>query len=225
MINITPSFSGRELSRMKELKQYMSNIQNLVSCPARIYKKLYRETLRNFMEFCQAMPYSQIEFNHAYGFSTRQLKLVIATLMLRRGILLPKNVATENIVAEEAQWTYAIFAASLVRNLYQLQVNREINRYKLHGDLIGKWYPMTESLYKTSSYYSMIFSSQNSVVNADIFMAAVSEHIFPHVAIKWLSSNQNLFKQWWECVLHQTSAENEIESIIQLAGEKSGIGL
>ncbi len=54
-------------------------------------------------------------------------------------------------------------------------------------------------------------------------MAAVSQHIFPTFAIKWLSTNNYLFNQWWDTVLHQSAAENNIETIIQLAGNKTGM--
>jgi hypothetical protein len=217
------SLSGRELLRKPEIFQTKKNIKNLVSCPIRIYKKLYSKTLRNVAEFCQAMAYSENEFNTTYGFLIRQLSLAETALKLRRGVLLPKNAGAESIAAEEAQWTYAVFAASLVRNLYQLQTNREVSRYLLQGNYINRWSPMTESLYKKTFYYSMEFTPNNSAVSNDIFMAAISEHVFPILAVNWLCTNKDLFKQWWDCVLHQPSDLNDIEPIIQLAGKKAGI--
>lgn len=220
---IIPSLSGRELLNKPEMMHIIYCMKNLVSCPNKMYRKLYTSTLRHVAEFCQAMPYSEKEFNGDYGFLTRQLNLALAALKLRRGILFPKNAGAESIAAEEAQWTYAIFSASLVKNLYQLEENREVTRYQLQGDPIEIWSPITGSLYRKSFYYSMRFVPDKSVKKIDVFMAALSQRIFPTLAITWLSANTYLFKLWWDIVLHQPAADNDIDTIIQLAGNKVGI--
>src|SRR6266513_2195322 len=107
---IIPSLSGRELCRRPEFFYLINHIKNLVSCPNKIYKKLYSATLENIAEFCQSMPYSKNEFYWPHGFLTRQIKLAVTALKLRRGILFPKNAGAESIASEEAQWTYAIFS-------------------------------------------------------------------------------------------------------------------
>jgi hypothetical protein len=222
---LLPALSGKALLQTPQIAHLVYGIQNLISCPNPMYQKLYSEVLYNVAEFYQAMPYSEKEFNEAYGFLTRQLNLALASLKLRRGFLFPRNAGAEAIAAEEAQWTYAIFAGSLVKNLYQLQENREVIQYQLQGDPIGIWSPATESLYKRSFYYSMRFTENPSIIQRDILMAALSEHIFPTQALHWLSSNKELFRLWWDVVLHQPSEENTIETVIQLAGHKIGIHL
>lgn len=220
---IIPSLSGKELLNKPEVIDILYCIKNLISCPNKMYRKLYTSTLRHVAEFCQAMPYSEKEFNEEYGFLKRQLNLTLAALKLRRGILFPKNAGAESIATEEAQWTYAIFSASLVKNLYQLDENREISRYHLQGDPIDIESPITGSLYKKSLYYSMRFVPDKSINKIDVFMAALSQHIFPTLAISWLSTNTYLFKLWWDVVLHQPTPDNDINTIIQLAGNKIGI--
>lgn len=221
--DIIPSLSGRELLNKPEMMHIVYCMKNLVSCPNKMYRKLYTSTLRHVAEFCQAMPYSEKNFNEEYGFLTRQLTLTLAALKLRRGILFPKNAGAESIAAEEAQWTYAIFSASLVKNLYHLEENREVSRYQLQGDPIDMWSPIAGSLYRKSFYYSMRFVPDKSIEKVDVFMAALSQRIFPTLAISWLSTNTYLFKLWWDVVLHQPAADNDIETIIQLAGYKVGI--
>jgi hypothetical protein len=225
MPEIIPLLSGKELLYKPEITYSIYSIKNLVSCPNKIYRRLYITALYHLAEFCQAMPYSEKEFNGNYGFLIRQLNLALAALKLRRGVFFPKNAGAEAIAAEEAQWTYAIFSGSLVKNLYQLQENREVGRYQLQGDLIGMWSPLVESLYRKSFYYSMRFVLPKSLKKRDIFMAALSQHIFPSLAISWLSANTYLFNLWWDVVLHQAAADNDIETIIQLAAEKMEISL
>src|SRR5437762_1636697 len=129
MLNITQVSSGHELLQQANISNYVREINGLVSCPPTIYEKLYFSTMVKLAEFCQSMPYSETDFNWKYGFLERQLKLAVSALKLRRGILFPKNSGAEAIAAEEAEWTYAIFSASLMRDLYQLQANRIVNRY------------------------------------------------------------------------------------------------
>jgi hypothetical protein len=191
-----PFLSGKELSRNSAVRRLMYDIKNLISCPHEIYTILYRTTLWNVAELCQMAPYSEKEFNGEYGFLIRQLTLAMAALKLRRGILFPKNAGAESIASEEAQWTYAVFSGSLVKNLSQLQENGAVIRWQLQKN-----------------------------IKRDVFMAALSEHIFPTIAVNWLSSNTNLFKLWWDVILHQPADNNDIESIIQLAGKKIGINV
>jgi hypothetical protein len=223
---LIPVRSGQALLQTPEIAPLVYNIQNLVSCSDKTYQKLYSKALCNIAEFYQAMPYSEKDFNSEYGFLTRQLNLALAALKLRRGILLPQNEGAESIAAEESQWTYAIFAGSLVKNLYQLQENREVHQYQLQGDLIGRWFPIMGRLYNNSSfYYSMRFTDSTSTMTREILMAALSQFIFPSQALHWLSSNKGLFKLWWDVVLHQPSEDNAIETLIQMAGHKIGIEL
>lgn len=102
---------------MLGLKLYLRDIKNLVSCPSGIYESLYLMTSNRLAEYCQTM--ASEELLH------RQYQLAIATLKLRRGLFFPKNAGAETIAAEEAQWTYAIFSAALLKDFHQLKMNRE----------------------------------------------------------------------------------------------------
>jgi hypothetical protein len=220
---LTVCLSGIELLQQPKFQSYFREIRSLVSCPDRIFRQLYLATLYHFAEFCQAMPFSVNEFNTSHGFLERQLKLVVAVLKLRRGFLFPKNAGAEQISEEEAQWTYALFAASLLKDLHQLQSNREVTLHHADGKQAGIWLSLSGSLYKKNIYYSMKFLPQNLIIERDILMAAFSGSIFPPDAITWLAGNSYLFEQWWSVILHQASQENDIEKIIQIAAEKSGI--
>lgn len=105
----------------KGLQNFLKEIQNLVSCPANIYKQLYLATLSHFIIQCPAHQINQ------------RLTLSIFTLRLRRGILLPKNAGAEAIAAEEAQWTYALFSGALLKGLEYDLITRII------PDLAESW--------------------------------------------------------------------------------------
>ena len=117
------------------------------------------------------------------------------------------------------------FFGTLLKDLHQLQSNREVWLQKYNGEKKNMWVPLSGPLYDKNGYYSMTFVSKHSVINIDILMTAFVGHICPAEAVDWLSCNTYLFKQWWSTILHQTSQENDIEKIIQIAAEKSGITL
>jgi len=87
------------------MQQYINEIRNLISCPAKIYIQLYLSTISNFIIHCPT------------EIKNDRLKLGIAALKLRLGRLLPKNAGAEAIASEDAQWTYALFSGCILKNL------------------------------------------------------------------------------------------------------------
>lgn len=225
MSELTACLSGMELFQQPKFQCDLIEVRSLISCPDNIFRQLYLTTLYRVAETCQAMPFSEKDFNDKYGFLERQLKLVITVLKLRRGILLPMNASTEQISAEEAQWTYALFTGGLLKDLHLLQFNREVYLQRTDGEQVGIWVPLSGTLYEKNRSYTMNFVVKNAILNNDILMAALSGQICPPDAVNWLSNNPLLFKQWWSVILHQAELDNDIEKIITVAAEKCGIGL
>jgi hypothetical protein len=217
--------SGVEIFQHENCKPYFSEIRNLVSCPDNIFRELYLTTLYKIAEFCQSMPFSENESANSYEFLTRQLKLATTVLKLRRGELFPKNAQTEVIAAEEAQWTYALFFAALLKDLYCLYTNREVSLYQANGVSTGIWSPLAGSLYEKSAYYNIQFTTKENIITTDAVMAALTRHILPAVVLQWFSNNVILFNQFWNCITHQALHDNVIESSIISAASKAGIPL
>jgi len=96
------------------MQQYMNEIKNLVSCPAKIYNLLYVSTLNNFIQLCPL------------ELKISRLQLAIIALKIRLGMLFPKNAGAEIIAAEEPQWTYAIFSACLLKDFNHELINQII---------------------------------------------------------------------------------------------------
>lgn len=95
----------------RSLQHYFIEIKNLVSCPDKIYSQLFLATLSQFIIQCPVETLKE------------RLKLSIAVLKLRQGILLPKNAGAEAIADQDAQWTYALFTASLLKGLHPNSFN------------------------------------------------------------------------------------------------------
>ncbi|MEO8402734.1 MAG: TraI domain-containing protein [Gammaproteobacteria bacterium] len=214
---------GKNVFERSGLKRHFSDIKALISCPDDVLHQLYFTTLHGLAEFCQAMPFSAEKYNHPYGLLERQLKLAIAALKLRQGVLLPKNAGTETISAEESQWTYAIFSVALLHGIDKVESDRDIQFYFENGEPSGTWTPLAGSLYEENFYYDMKFKAVEAIAKKDVFMAAVIGRIVPVIAFRWLAENKVLFKQWWDSLL--LPSQNDIGLLVEAAANKSGIHL
>lgn len=111
------------------MQQYIKEIQNIISCPPKIYSQLYLATLNNFIIHCPADSIKQ------------RLKLTIIALKLRQGTLLPSNAGAEMISAQEAQWTYALFSGSLLNGFQSHLIDMIIPK------IAETWLQKNSSLY------------------------------------------------------------------------------
>jgi hypothetical protein len=223
MNQLIPCLPGSKLLSKVLFIGYLLEIKSLVSCPDNIFRELYLATLYKFAEYCQAMPYSQTEFSDSYGFLCRQLQLTIAVLKLRRGILLPKNAGAETIAAEEAQWTFALFSAALLTDLYSIQLNREIKIYKADGTIVKEWTFLSGPLNESDHYYQMRFVENKPTKKINIFMGAFIGKVISNMQASWLSENKFLFSQWWGAILQADLPSNDIKALISKAANKAGI--
>ncbi len=218
---LTACLSGHEIVELPQIKHSVNEIRNLVSASHEVYEALYLETLHRLAEFCQAMPFSQMQFNVPYGMLKRQLTLAIAVLKIRRSKLLPKNAGTETISAEDAAWTYALFSSSLLSDIYSIQQDRKVTLHRANDDPAGVWAPISGSLFEKTCHYRMEFTEQEPATEKSIFMAAISGRIISPAAIRWLASYPALYSCWWKTILHETCNDNALQEIIEEAAKKS----
>jgi hypothetical protein len=218
---LTACLSGHEIVELPQIKHSVNEIRNLVSASHEVYEALYLSTLHRLAEFCQAMPFSHMQFNVPYGMLKRQLTLTIAVLKIRRGKLLPKNAGTEAISAEDAAWTYALFSSSLLSDIYSVQHDRKVTLHRANDDPAGIWTPISGSLFEKACHYRMEFIEKEPATEKSIFMAAISGRIISPAAIRWLAGYPALYYCWWKTILHETSDENVLQEIIKEAAKKS----
>jgi hypothetical protein len=223
MNELMPCLSGSKLLNQDIFIDYLIEIRSLISCPENIFIKLYLDAMYKFAEYCQAMPFSQTEFCDSYGYLNRQLQLAIAVLKLRRGVLLPRNAGAEIIAAEEAQWTFALFSATLLTDLYCLQSDREIKLYKADGNIVTECSFLSWQLNESKLYYQMCFVNKKPSEKIDIFMNTFIGRVISVMQVNWLRTNKFLFNQWRNTILQIVSPNNDIEALIKKAANKAGI--
>lgn len=191
-------------------------IRGLVSVTNDIYNELYLSTLHRFAEFCQIMPLNETGDN--FSLLTQQLKLCIGTLQLRRGLLLPKGASSETIAEQEPLWTFALFSASLLYQIYEIQDDRQIFLYNAQGECIGLWHPISGPLYEPNTYFTIEWKDSEKFANTTL-MASIATRVIDAGIIHWLSQEYTLLDLWWNAITtHDTN--NFYIKIVQEAIEK-----
>lgn len=221
LVGLYPCLSGDDVINNCG-KTLALQIRDLVSATKEIYQDLYLSTLYRFAEFCQSMPLHQN--SEVHSLLKQQLTLVTASLKLRQGLLLPHNSGAETMANEDAQWTYAIFSASLLYQLHYIQSDRQITLHNAQGEKRGSWHPLMGSLYEPNVYFSIQWQSPAAMVSPESLMASiVSRIISPHI-LRWLSQNPALLIRWWAAVTSEAGHEknNPIWNIIDKAAEAVG---
>lgn len=172
-------------------------IRGLVSVTNDIYNELYLSTLHRFAEFCQNMPLN--EAGDPYSLLIQQLKLCIAVLQIRRGLLLPQGASAETIAEQEPLWTFALFSTSLLYQIHKVQEDRQIFFYNAQGERIGLWHPISGSLYEPNTYFTIEWKSAEKIVN-NTLMASLATRMIDAPIIRWLSQEYSLLDLWWNAI-------------------------
>jgi hypothetical protein len=195
--DMNPCLSGKEI--FKQNPDWLQEIRDQISATAQVYEKTYLDTLYRVAEFCQSMPDKAEDKN--YSLLRQQLDLCVTTLRLRKGLLLPPNAGAETMAREEARWTYACFAASLLYGISRIQKDRTITFYNDKGEDKGKWQLLSGSLFKPDFYFKLKFeSSQEKEFPDEAIMNVLSAHLISPEIIHWMSQNSELFSVWWGMV-------------------------
>jgi hypothetical protein len=217
---LTDCLSGESLFQQSNLKPYLNEIKNLVSCPHDLFHSLYVDTLYQLAEFCQAMPLRK-QNPDDFSLLKRQLNLCIGALKLRRGIFLPKGANAEKIAMEAPQWTYALFSSVLLHGLYHVAHDRNVSLFHRNHEPAGQWHILCGSLYEKDMSYQVIFCDENKEnLSHHITMSSLLSRIIPSMAVRWLSENELLFDYWISIILNDITNDNELWTIINTAKSK-----
>ncbi len=209
-----PCLKGEEIAQRREIQSICQELKSLVSAPAPVYAALYETTLFRLMEFCQAMPQNMKE-PELYSLLTTALETAVATLKIRRGMMLPRHSNSETIAEQEPLWTYAVFTASLWTQLPNLQTDRTVELYKNEQEKIGRWHPLAGNLYEPHTFYHILPEPHPVAVDSTACLVGSLTRIIPAVAYRWLTSDQKVWLAWWEVVTQSMSPNNELRPMIE----------
>lgn len=213
-LSISPCLSGKTIANIAEFKKLTLEIKSLISAPSIIYNNLYAMTLNKFMEFCQAMPLDR-QKSLAYSLLLTTLKITIAALKIRRGVLFPPQSDSETIAEQEPLWTYAIFTASLFAFLPDLQKDRTIELYKSETEKLGLWHPISGRLYEPNTYYKILYCQNKTIIERSSLLSSWIGRILPVEGVRWLAEDNEIWNTWWDSITQTKIEKNNLWQLLK----------
>jgi hypothetical protein len=236
---LLPCLSGEAVTAQLA-GRFLLDLPNTISVPQELYASLYLATLHNVAAFCQRQPFQQYAQETKEAKETKetkenkegeaalllseQLKLTLAALQLRRGMLLPPDAGVESIARQDARWTYALFSAGLLFQLHGIQDDRIIALSNRDGADSRKWHPMVGTLYEPERYYSIAWqpSAVFTALPPASIMTALIKQCIPANALTWLLQDEQVFNDWQRTVMYDAAAGTVLSELLLNAAIKIG---
>lgn len=209
-----PCLAGQAV--LETYPRHVQNIQRSISATPIIYDKVYNVTLCRFAELCQHMPLSQTQTK---SLLETQLELCATVLRLSKGKLLPDGASSELIAKEEPRYTYALFSASLLYQMYRLQLDRRVILHNRQNQPVVQWHVISGALGEVGQHFSIDWQPADIAFPIETLMASLVARLIPACAINWLLENPALFAEWWEILIDKTSTHKPLYKLIQQAIE------
>jgi len=210
-----PVLAPQELiaPRSKQIKA----IQQLAGVPKAHWQSLYLEALLSFAGYVQQLPASEAHHHPGPGgLLDHSLEVVIHTLRIRRGHLLPQGADAEEITAKKDVWTYAVFSAALLHDVGKPLMDQTVCLYDKQGREIGFWdaltTPMTEA-----SWYRIRYRKDRQYRLHERAALLLAGLILPAPALNWLASDRSVLSAWLASVSGLYEDAGIIGEIIQQA--------
>jgi len=155
--------------------------------------------LCGFAEFVQQLPGSRgSDYDNPGGLLIQGLGVAHLALTLRRGQILPRGVAPEDIMRLEHRWTYAVFIAALMHDIGRHMADLRVTLYR-DGASIGEcWAPLSGVMASSNAIsYSVAAASkverEESLANK--LPPSLFERLVPADALAWLSNDRKLLSE------------------------------
>lgn len=164
--------------------------------PAR-FESLCAKLIYQLTNYCQNLP----ETSNSYyalpgGILDYALNRAEAALQLFRQYI----VYNEGMELSEIQklWSYALFSASLLKDIGKLQVDYQVEAFDPFGTHLKTWNPLIESLVSAASYYKFDFLPDNEEKTPlrRRLNLLIAHLMMPNDGFSWIASNPEVLATW-----------------------------
>ena len=193
--------------------------------PAEVFDLAARPLINGYAEFVQLLP---VAGSRRYGEPGGQLHRALATALRaldhRRGQILPRGAPPEIIGAQAHRWTYAVFAAALLRDAARVCAGLKV--WAASGTVLPElWDPTVGSLFVCGAqhYAVELASPEVSAVECDGKAAAqVFERCVPPIILSWLLEDAGLMAELLAVLGGRADPASAIAELVRLAATGPG---
>ena len=218
---IRPVLSAETLLATRQRGVLLQEIQSLVSIPERHYSALFDTAIRNYANFVQELPASEIHHHSAPGgMLDHGLEVTKGALAIRRGHMLPPGAEPESLAKQADRWTYAVFTGALLHDIGKPAVDQIIQIFDPSKKPLGQWIPWNGPM-AANHHYHMDFVRPRRYGLHPRAGALLVHHIIPPIGLAWLSEDQALFEPWICLVSGDMESAGVLGQIIHEADGRS----
>ena len=192
-------------------------IQQLAGIPQKHWRILYLDALASYANYVQLLPASEAHHHADTGGLLRHgLDVALHALRLRRAHLLPQGADTEEIVAKQEVWSYAVFSAALLHDIGKPLMDQSITCYDQRGRDLGSWNALTAPMSPTN-WYRIRFRREREYGLHERAAPLLAPLILPQSALIWLTSDRKLLSIWLATISGTFEDAGVLGQIIQQA--------
>lgn len=192
---LTAIHNGVSLLGHNKRQTLVDDIKKHMNWPADEFDQLAQHLLDHFINYCQQLPESQINFyGHTGGMLDYALNRCEAAMAIFRGYLIPDEQGGYSEI--QRLWQYALYSAALLKGIGKLWVDFTVKIYDDQGYFLSDWNPLYESLASKGSHYQYHFVKNLDEDFRRRLNLLIARQIMPVAGFKWIASNAEVLSAW-----------------------------
>ena len=190
-------------------------LKHLVSVTPEDYQHYYMDLIQSVARLFQQLPSPCYEkYSQAGDLLKLTLERVVTALKLRRAYMLPAGADTETCYKEQDVWTYAIFTASLLKDVWQVGAYFEVSILDSHR--VFNW-NVKEQLFLSEGQHYRYTLKTAPVWQPIEHNYLLCESLLPAIGLMWLRQHPQLFEEWLQIINGEVTVTSKLCEIIQNA--------
>ena len=194
-----PVLPASELFAATGTEGLLAAIQSKCGFSAEHFHLTVMPVLNAYAEFVQQLPASESHHDAQPGaLLIRSLEVVDFALTFRRGQILPKGAAPEDIMRLEHRWTYAVLVAALTHDIGKHITDLRVMLYREGSRVAELWAPLSGMMAELGAVrYSVEFVGTHEREHSldrklPVFLF---QRLIPGDALVWLSNDRELISE------------------------------
>lgn len=205
------------LDLLGQRTKQINTIQQFAGVPKAHWRSLYLDAILAFAAYVQQLPASEAHHHSgAGGLLDHSLEVVIHSLRIRRGHLLPQGADAEEITAKKDVWTYAVFSSALLHDVGKPLMDQIVTLYDKQGRDMGVWDALTTPM-TGAGWYRIRYRNERQYRLHERAALLLAKLVLPIPALNWLAADRTVLSTWLAAVSGLYEDAGIIGEIVQQA--------